>query len=62
MKLIQPKEVAESAPHLCQRCGGLTRLIGSEPDPVQDSTDLLTYCCTSCDEFLVLPMERPAEV
>ena len=36
------------------------RLIGSEPHPVMSGTDLLTYACTACDEFLVLPSEVPA--
>ncbi len=31
------------------------RLMGSERHPVEAGTDLLTYICTSCDEFLVLP-------
>jgi len=57
MKQIEPKGMTELAPHLCQRCGGLMRLIGSEPHPVEVDTDLLTFCCTACDEFLVLPIE-----
>jgi len=58
MKQTERKEASERAPHLCKRCGGLMRLIGSERHPVEVSTDLLTYCCTSCDEFLVLPVEK----
>jgi hypothetical protein len=63
MKQIKLKEKIEtsSTPLIhCQHCGGLTRLIGSEPHPVQDDADLLTYCCTACDEFLVLPVESGA--
>ena len=62
MKQIKLKEKAEGSTPLihCQHCGGLTRLIGIEPHPVEANTDLLTYCCTACDEFLVLPIERGA--
>jgi hypothetical protein len=37
------------------------RLVGSEPHPVEAKTDLLTYACTACDEFFVLPIETPAQ-
>jgi hypothetical protein len=57
MKQIQLKEVTPATPCDCQSCGGLLRLIGSEPHPVQDNTDLLTYTCTVCDEFQVVPVE-----
>jgi hypothetical protein len=49
MKNIEPKDTKNLAPLLCQRCGGLMRLIGSEPHPVEDKTDLLTYSCTACE-------------
>jgi len=39
---------------------GLMRLIGSEPHPIEAKTDLLTYCCTACDEFFVQPIKTPA--
>ena len=56
MKQIRIKEEPGSTASIqCQHCGGATRLIGSEPHPVQDNIDLLTYVCTVCDEFLVLP-------
>ena len=29
----------------------LCRLIGSEPHPVKDNADLLTYLCSTCGEF-----------
>ncbi|HEY8441119.1 MAG TPA: hypothetical protein VIK79_06685 [Xanthobacteraceae bacterium] len=32
------------------------RLVGSEPHPVEAKTDLLTYACTACEEFFVLPI------
>jgi hypothetical protein len=51
MKQIELDEMESVAPLLCQGCGGLMRLIGSEPHPVEAKTDLLTYCCTTCDEF-----------
>jgi hypothetical protein len=38
------------------------RLVGSEPHPVEDKTDLLTYACTACDEFFVLPIEASAQI
>jgi hypothetical protein len=55
MNVIQLKEVRDLAPHRCRQCGRVMRLIGSEPHPVKAKTDLLTYVCTTCDEFLVLP-------
>jgi hypothetical protein len=60
MKHIEPKETKSLAPLLCQRCGGLMRLIGSEPHPTEAKTDLLTYSCTACEDFLVLPISIPA--
>jgi hypothetical protein len=60
MKHIELEEMKSLRPLLCQCCGGLMRLIGSEPHPVEAKTDLLTYCCTACDEFLVLPIQNPA--
>jgi hypothetical protein len=36
------------------------RLVGSEPHPVEAKTDLLTYACTACDEFFVLPVDAPS--
>jgi hypothetical protein len=60
MKQIELKSVTGSAQHLCQECGHPMRLIGIEPHPVLSGTDLLTYCCTVCEEFLVLPSEVPA--
>jgi hypothetical protein len=55
MKLIELKEVKDLPQRRCQRCGGAMRLIGSEAHPTEAKTDLLTYVCTTCDEFLVLP-------
>jgi hypothetical protein len=55
MEQTQRIKLSEPPPHLCQSCGGLMRLIGSEAHPVKAYTDLLTYVCTACDEFLVLP-------
>jgi hypothetical protein len=60
MQHIEPKETTSLAPLLCQRCGGLMRLIGSEPHPTEAKTDLLTYSCTTCEDFLVLPISIPA--
>ena len=33
------------------------RLVGTEPHPIHDGTDLFTYACTGCDEFFVVPIE-----
>jgi hypothetical protein len=60
MNEITLKEGKISAPLHCQRCGGLLRLLGSEPHPVQAETDLLTYVCTACDNLLVLPVRNRA--
>ena len=61
---LEEVEVNEVAPHRCQRCGGLMRLIASERHPVDAKTDLLTYYCTACDEYLVVPdlHETPAAI
>jgi hypothetical protein len=47
-------------PLLCPRCGGLMRLVGSEPHPVDEQTDLLTYSCTVCEEMVVTPVPPAA--
>jgi hypothetical protein len=60
MKQIELKVVTDFAPHLCRLCGGVMRLIGSEAHPMEAKTDLLTYCCTACDEYLILPIESAA--
>jgi len=33
----------------CTKCGGRTRLVGIEPHPIKDHTDLRTYECLACD-------------
>jgi hypothetical protein len=58
-QIIQLKQETPSASIGCQFCGGPMRLIGSEPHPVKDNTDLLTYLCSACGEFAVLPIESP---
>ncbi|MET0705796.1 MAG: hypothetical protein ABWY82_02970 [Tardiphaga sp.] len=58
-QIIRLKQETPSAPIHCQFCGGLMRLIGSEPHPVEDNLDLLTYLCSACDEFAVSPIESP---
>ena len=40
----------------CGKCGGPVRLIGSEPHPVAPATDVLTYSCTVCEAFEVMPV------
>jgi len=55
---IKPQE--SLAPLLCPRCGGLMRLVGSEPHPIEARTDLLTYSCTACEELLAIPVPFPA--
>jgi hypothetical protein len=42
------------APLLCQRCGHRLRLIGCEPHPIE-TTELMTFCCTGCDDLTVIP-------
>lgn len=60
MKHVVPNEPQTLAPVLCGRCGNLMRLVGSEPHPVEAKTDLLTYACTGCEEFFVLPINTPS--
>ncbi len=62
MKQIEPEVPKSLAPILCRQCGGLMRLIGSEPHPVEAKTDLLTYACTGCEDFLVLPIAMPTSM
>jgi hypothetical protein len=59
MKHIEIREKKSLTPLLCQHCGGVMRLVGSEPHPVEARTDLLTYNCTVCEEFFVLPVPIP---
>ena len=56
MQQIQINPLNPSAPMACSKCGGLMRLVGSEPHPVQAGTDLLTFACTQCEAFDILPM------
>jgi hypothetical protein len=57
-KQIQLNDVTAAAPRLlCQYCGGVMRLIGSETHPVEANSDLLTYSCTACEEFFVQSIE-----
>ena len=60
MNHVEPKETQYLAPILGGRCASLMRLVGSEPHPVEAKTDLLTYACTACDEFFVLPVNAPS--
>jgi hypothetical protein len=60
MKHVAPKGPQNLAPILCGSCGSLMRLVGSEPHPVEANADLLTYACTACDEFFVVPINGPA--
>jgi hypothetical protein len=55
MKQIQFNEFSEQPQHLCSRCGSLMRLVGSEPHLADRDMDLLTYSCTTCDDYLVVP-------
>jgi hypothetical protein len=61
MKNIASGDSTQITPLLCQHCGALMRLVGSEPHPVQVETDLLTYSCTGCSEFLVIPLRAAAD-
>jgi len=58
MNQIKLETSEDFAPHLCQRCDDVMRLIGSESDPVEAKTDLLTYCCVTCEEFFVQPIKN----
>jgi hypothetical protein len=60
MKQIEFIEMENFAAGFCRRCSGLMRLVGSESHPVKAKTDLLTYCCTACEEYLVMPIKHPA--
>jgi hypothetical protein len=60
MKLIEIPEIEKLAPLACQHCGALLRLIGSEPHPFAPRTELLTYCCTACEEFFLQSIKPDA--
>jgi hypothetical protein len=59
MKTIEIKESKSLAPFPCEHCGGVMRLVGSEPHPVVANVDLLTFNCTACDAFQVSRVEIP---
>jgi predicted RNA-binding Zn-ribbon protein involved in translation (DUF1610 family) len=59
MKTIEIKESTSLAPFPCESCGGLMRLVGSEPHPVEDKVDLLTFNCSACGEFHVSRVDIP---
>jgi len=61
MKNIASGNSTGITPLLCQRCGALMRLVGSEPHPIKVETDLLTYSCTACSELLVIPLRAAAD-
>jgi len=61
MKNLETSDSSKISLQLCRRCGGLMRLIGSEPHPVQAETDLLTYSCTECGELQTVPLDPVAE-
>ena len=44
----------------CGHCGGLMRLVGTEPHPIRDGTDLFTYACTACDALQVITAPLPS--
>jgi len=56
MKEIQIDPVDLTAVVRCGKCGGLMRLVGSEPHPTKDGTDLITYSCVRCEAFDVVPV------
>jgi hypothetical protein len=58
-QIILLKQETPSTTIHCQFCGGAMRLFGSEPHPVEDNLDLLTYVCAACNEFAVSPIESP---
>jgi hypothetical protein len=59
MKQIQTNSMKSVAPLSCDECGGLMRLVGSEPHLTEANTDLLTYTCTSCGGLKVIPVPVP---
>ena len=59
MKTIEIKESKTLASFPCTACGGLMRLVGSEPHPVHEKVDLLTFNCTACGAFQVGRIDMP---
>ena len=60
MKIVETKESLSLAPVPCSECGGIMRLIGSEPHPSEAETDLLTFSCTACGKLHVTPLTMPS--
>ena len=59
MKTIEIKECTNLDPFPCETCGGLMRLVGSEPHPVEAKVDLLTFDCTACGALQVSRVDIP---
>jgi len=59
MKVVETKETISLAPVPCSHCGGIMRLVGSEPHPSEAETDLLTFSCTACGKLHVTPLAMP---
>jgi len=59
MQMHESDEICSVVSFPCDSCGGLMRLVGSEPDPAKAETDLLTYSCTACGAFKVTPVPLP---
>ncbi len=49
MTQILMHQTEEPASPVCEKCGAWTRLVGLEPHPSEDATDLLTHVCIACD-------------
>ena len=48
LQINLPQYSPDLGPH-CTECGRHTRLVGVEPHPTQQRTDLHTYECLACD-------------
>lgn len=60
--IVPSKEELTAGLHCpeCKECGAESRLIGVEPDPVIERTDLYTYQCLICGEMQTRQIQLPS--
>jgi len=60
MQLTMPPNDPITIVTTCDSCGGLMRLVGTEPHAVNDGVDLHTFTCTLCDSLQVTTVATAA--
>jgi hypothetical protein len=62
MEIISVKQTAPAPTIACDNCSGSMRLVGSEPDPINEGAELLTYACVHCQHVQAMPMANAGRV